>query len=208
MSAVLVVFAFLQCQFQISSAAFMLMVWVEHKATAKLDQIGIEPDQILAIPTPFNAVVWRVIGIKGDHYFNLYLPVFGGSGAATFYTYPRNTHLATCRAVQNAVAKVSSFSDGYYRLEVRDGEILVSDLRMGLTPNYAFQFAVAKLANGHATPILPRRIDGRGNFANDLDWLLAKLKGEPATRPAEASARIALEQLASVMRNAKKTRHC
>lgn len=182
--------------------------WVSHKAKAKLAEIGVEPDQMLAIPTPFNSIVWRVIGIRNDHYFNLYLPVFGGRDTATLYGYPRNTHLAPCQAGESPVAKVDHFSDGFYRLEVKDQEIVLSDLRMGLTPNYAFRFAIATLESGKAVPMPPRRLAGRGNIGNDLDWLLAKVKGEPALRPAEASARLDLKQLASILGKAPSTHHC
>lgn len=165
---------------------------VTHRATALLEQHQISSDQMLAIPTPFNSYLWRVIVLQEDRYLNLYMPVFGGTAQTTVYSHPRGAGLVACLGDNAALEKLAWFSRGYYRLDQYGNDVVLSDLRMGLTPNYAFQFAI----NG--TP--PRRLSGPRGTQADIDWLLANLWHDPMTRLAEADARIdqnALQQPAT-----------
>ena len=156
------------------------------RAETLLAAAGIVPDRLLASPTPFNTWFWKVIAVDGDHYVNLYLPVFGAPERATAYRHPRGTERLGCLDDSEALAKLDDFSDGFFRLEEKDGEILVADLRMGMTPNYVFRFAIARQTDEGLTPMAPERRRGARNAEGDLDWLLANLAGEPALRPAEA----------------------
>jgi inner membrane protein len=163
---------------------------ISGRADKLLARAGVTPDRLIATPTPFNTALWRVIAIDGDRSFNLYMPVFGGPERATLYAYNRNLRLESCSAADARIAKVARFSHGFYRLMVRDGQVSVADLRMGLTPNYAFRFVLGRLEEGRLVPAPTRRMGGRGNIGEDLDWLFANLRGIPATRLAEAAARV------------------
>lgn len=157
-----------------------------------LAQAGIRPEKVLAIPTPFNSYLWRVIALDGDRYLNLYLPVFGGAEKTTVYEHPRGRALAACLDGNPSLEKLAWFSRGYYRLDLRGGDVVLSDLRMGLTPNYAFQFAIAR----HGVP--PRRLDGpRGTWA-DVEWLLANIAHDPVQRLAEAEGWLRTADLSRV----------
>ncbi len=168
------------------------------RAVALLAGKNITPDRLIATPTPFNTALWRVIAVDGDRNYNLYIPVFGGTERATLYAYDRDPQLEACSAEDTRIAKVVRFSRGFYRLMVRDGEVILADLRMGLTPNYAFRFVLGRLEAGRLFPAPARRLKGRGNIAEDLDWLLANLRGIPATRLAEASAKVGPTRFAAV----------
>lgn len=166
---------------------------MEGRAEKLLAQAGIAPERLLAIPTPFNTLFWKAIAIDGDRYINLYLPIWGADEKATAYIHPRGGESLACLGNSEALAKLDTFSDGFYRLEEKDGEILVSDLRMGLTPNYVFSFAITKhSADGVETMAPERRRNGR-TAEGDWDWLLANLSGEAALRPVEAMARADLD---------------
>lgn len=156
------------------------------RASAMLADAGIEPDRLLATPTPFNTLFWRAIAIDGDRYLNLYLPVLGASDAATAYIHPRGT--SGCLAGLASAERLARFSKGFYRVDVEDGQVIVADLRMGLTPSYAFRFVVAELAGGEVVAVPPERIRGERRGDGDLDWLLAGIAGERTVRLAEAPA--------------------
>jgi len=165
---------------------------VTARAQAMLDRAGIAAERMLAIPTPFNSYFWRVIAMQNGRYLNIYLPVFAGADQTTVYEHPRGLSLAACLSGNPSLDKLAWFSRGYYRLDQRPGqlgdEIVFSDLRMGLTPNYAFQFAIAQVRPGGAQAIPPRRLSGpRGTWA-DIEWLLANLTHDPAVRLAERDA--------------------
>ena len=40
----------------------------------------------------------------------------------------------------------------------RQGDIVISDLRMGLEPGYVFQFKVGVISNPHPKPVSPERL--------------------------------------------------
>lgn len=163
---------------------------VGNRAATLLAGKGITPERMIATPTPFNTLLWRVIVIDGDRSLNLYMPVIGGPERTTLYAHDRRLWLAGCSAGDARIAKVAWFSQGFYRLMLRDGEVSVADLRMGLTPNYVFRFALGRLKDNGLVPAPTRRVGERGDIGEDLDWLMANLQGVPATRPAEAAAKV------------------
>jgi inner membrane protein len=182
--------------------------WMTDRANALLADAQITPSQMIAIPTPFNSFVWRVIGLDGDRYFNLYQTVFGGPSSSTFYSHDRKLAFAACDANRNRIAKVADFSDGYYRLMVQNDTLLLADLRMGLTPDYAFRFVIGRFENGKLVPAPLKRLERQGNIRADLDWLFATMPGKAITRFAEASARTELKRYAAARGTSNRIGHC
>ncbi len=185
---------------------FAAQQMVAGQARELLRQAEISADRLLAIPTPFNSKFWRVIAIVDDRYLNIYLPVFGGPKDAVVYNHPRKLHLAGCVLGNQPYERVAWFSRGFYRLERRDGEIVISDLRMGMTPNYVFRYAVAKEAPAGTAAIPPRRLSGPRGSDEDVEWLLTNVFHGPARRPAEDAAWIATARLATAFAT-KTARH-
>ena len=63
----------------------------------------------------------------------------------------------------------------------------LSDLRMGLTPNYVFRFIIAEHAGDRFEPVAPRRVPGDRQADGDWEWLYATFSGIAMVRPAEAA---------------------
>lgn len=182
--------------------------FVTGKANELLASHGIGPDQMIATPTPFNTLFWNVIGIDGDTSFSLHMPIFGHPEDTALYAYRRNLQIKPCSPDDDRIARVAEFSQGYYRIIVQGDEVSVADLRMGLSPDYAFRFVLGRLDGGTLVPAATRKTEGRGNVREDLDWLLANLSGNHLTRPAEASARMDFPRYADVATSPESTRAC
>jgi len=183
------------------SSAYMLMtipvqqIMKDRGAKIFADR-GIMPERILAIPTPFNIAYWKVLAIDGGRYITLYLPVFGNDEETTAYVYSRRMDLIGCLADDLVYQKLAAFSDGFYTLSEADGRVVMSDLRMGLTPSYVFRFEIADVTSDGAKPLtLSVRLPTIRGLVGDLEWLQAGLLQSPTTRPAEAAAQIALGDL-------------
>lgn len=161
---------------------------VEQRAARMLAEAGIVPERLRATPTPFNTLLWKVIAIDGARYLNLYVPVFGDESQVTAYVHPRGVAQIACGDGIEALEKLVAFNDGYFRVDVEDGKVVLSDLRMGLTPNYVFRFAVAEQTPEGLVAIPPERRTLERSSEGDLDWLFANLVGEAALRPAEIDA--------------------
>lgn len=156
------------------------------KAEALLARQGIVPERMIATAAPFNTIFWKATAIEGDRYYNLYIPLLGDEESITAYAHPRGTNTAGCLDDGESLQKLVDFSKGFYRLDREGGQLVVSDLRMGLTPAYVFRFAIAEETAGGLKAIFPERRRSDRASDSDIDWLMANLSGDYALRPAEA----------------------
>lgn len=164
----------------------LLQTHAENRAKTVFSDAGISTDGVLAIAAPFNVVLWKVVGLEEDRYHNVYLSLFDDNQDATVYTHPRHPELIACLSDLDYFEKLAWFSRGYYRVEQEDDKMIVSDLRMGLTPNYAFRFAIAERSGNRYSEIPPETSSTQSRVADgDLNWLLERILGHPATRVAE-----------------------
>ncbi len=123
--------------------------WMTATGQRLLAKRGSSP-QVMAIPTPFNTLFWRVIALDGPRYYNVYIPILGSDDDASIYSHQRWSPDLACDvdkllADNGHARRLVRFSDGFYRADLKDGLLEISDLRMGLTHSYAFRFAVAEL---------------------------------------------------------------
>ena len=167
------------------------------RADAVLADGGVTPERVMATPTPFNTLSWRVIALAGGDYFNMYVPMLGGPDAVTVYRHARGPVNDGCLDGLADAARLAAFSKGFYRTELRDGALVLSDLRMGLTPNYVFSFIVAEHAGDGFRPVPPRRVPSFRQIDGDWDWLAAMLRGHAVARPAEAAQQLRTAEMAS-----------
>ncbi|MHA7773140.1 metal-dependent hydrolase [Roseibium sp. M-1] len=160
---------------------------VEARASQIFEANGGAPDRVFAIAAPFNILVWKVIGLREDSYDNLYISLLDGLAPAEIYNHARHPELAACVDKTDAFRKLAWFNRGFYKTGLKDGRIVVSDLRMGMTPNYVFSFAIAEAGRGAVRPIAPERVSALVNVhPEDWSWLAARLLGQPMIRRAEA----------------------
>lgn len=178
----------------------VLQAHMENRARNVFAAAGLAPDRVFAIAAPLNTVLWKVIGLENGRYHNLYLSLLDGDAPPVIYTHDRGGDLAGCLEGNASFAKLDWFSRGFYRAERVDERVVVSDLRMGLTPAYAFRFTVAERNGTGFEPIEPvRDMTYRRTSEGDLDWLLARIVGQPVVRGAEAGAAGAAARSASLV---------
>ena len=173
-----------------STAYLGWSVAAQNIALSRADKVlaahGIVPSQRIATPTAFNTLFWRVIAMDGARYFSLYVPLLGGQAAVTAHAH-RSIAPGVCIGNNVQAQILAAFAHGYYQIR-RDGDdVVLADLRMGLPPNYVFQFVIADAAHGVLKS--PRRLPTLRSSDGDMDWLWAGVKGQSAARPAEQAAR-------------------
>jgi len=170
------------------------------RAERVLEARGITAERLAITPTAFNTLFWRGIAIvgkgdgdrdrQGNRYLNLYIPILGDDAAVAVHSHDRGTGLPFCLDSLPAARDVLAFSGGFARFERRGEDLMVADLRMGIEPGYAFDFAVARWDGRFFTPIEPRRVRSPRMREGDLAWLLAGMRGNPPVRPAEIASHL------------------
>lgn len=119
---------------------------VDHRAARELAALGLQGAPRFSVPMPFNTLLWRVVAMTPDGYVIADHSLVADRGPMSFKGYRSNVQaLAETQGIE-AVRRLGWFNHGFMRARVTDGTLVLSDLRMGLEPDYSFNFSVARRA--------------------------------------------------------------
>lgn len=166
--------------------------WAHTKALTILEQQGIEVQKSMAIAAPLTTFAWKVLAFDATKYYNVYISMAGGD--VQVYQHDRGLDLVACIQDNPATQILRDFADGYVRYRnnlgnkpnMPDAGVIMSDLRMGLTPGYVFQFFIPH-GPGDLSQVIQTE-EPRLSSDNDMAWFSAFLRGETLVRTAEIDA--------------------
>ena len=117
---------------------------VDRQADRDLAAIGLADAPRFSVPMPFNTLLWRVVAMTPDGFVEGERSIVADRGPIRFRHY--RSEVESLRAVSTlpSVQRLAWFNHGFMKAEVRDGRLVLSDLRMGAEPDYTFRFAVAR----------------------------------------------------------------
>ena len=100
----------------------------------------------LTTPSPFNAVLWRVVAMTADgRYLEGYYSLLDSEPRVSFVSRPDGHERIEPLRNAAAVARLIWFSRGFFSArELGSGEIVLSDLRMGFDERLVFSFVVGR----------------------------------------------------------------
>jgi inner membrane protein len=131
---------------------------VDREAERALAAMGLRDAPRFSVPMPFNTLLWRVVAMTPNGYVIGDRSLVADRGEMRFQGHASNVQaLAEARGVPT-VQRLLWFNRGFMRAQVMDGELILSDLRMGLEPDYSFSFAVAGNESGGWREIPPRQL--------------------------------------------------
>jgi inner membrane protein len=119
--------------------------------------------QVLITPSPFNTLLWRVVVVEGDQYFEGLASLLDSDSHIDFIQRSRGEWPLEEKPQNLEGLKV--FSHGFLGYRQDQGRLIVSDLRLGMADSLAFEFVFAE-----ETP--------------DADWELLEA---PTRHPSERS---------------------
>lgn len=125
----------------------------EQRVATALDSLSVQPERIFITPTPFNSLLWRAIVLDGDDYYETLVSWFDDS-PPQLVRLPREASLASQLADSPQHARLHWFSNGVLRYDDVDGQLLVTDLRLGMTGFHPFRFALAE-RHGDGWQLIP-----------------------------------------------------
>jgi inner membrane protein len=149
-----------------------------------------------SVATPFNTLLWQVVAMTPSGYVIGERSLVADKGPMHFQGYPSNVQALRQAEAAGipAVQRLQWFNRGFMRAQVVDGRLLLSDLRMGLEPDYTFTFAVASQADGQWRAITPEQLrvdyrtsDARADVGRRLAGMWQRIWHSPTTTPGAGS---------------------
>lgn len=128
-------------------------LYVEDVARRSVASQGLAQARLLATPGPFNTLLWRVVAIEGGAYYEGFYSLFDREPVVNFNRYPSYPELLRGLEQHWPVRRLQWFTKGFYSVRLEGDAIVMSDLRMGLEPEYVFRFKVAERDNPHSRPV-------------------------------------------------------
>lgn len=162
---------------------------VEAHARAAL---GAAPDaKLLALPSAFNTLLWRVLVREPGGYREAYLSLLVDEKPGPWRHFASEDDLIPQLAGHWAFDRLHWFTHGYHAVR-RDGTaVTVTDLRMGSEPAYVFSFEVAQEIDGRLAFGETTQRPGLRPVAAAIGWLLSRVvtPGHAMPPPDEVLAR-------------------
>ncbi|MET0278378.1 MAG: metal-dependent hydrolase [Pseudorhodoplanes sp.] len=152
-------------------------------AKASLKSQGIPADRVLATPTAFNSILWRIVAVTPDAYLEGFHSMLDRDRNIAFDSFPRGMQLHAAMAGNRFIDRVAQWTHGFYKLGERDGRIVVTDLRMGQEPFYSFNFVVGQRQSPTIAAVTPTSFREQHKISEGLRWLWRRMLGEPLPPP-------------------------
>jgi inner membrane protein len=131
---------------------------VERVAKPSLVLAGLGEAPHFSVPMPFNTLLWRVVAVTPQGFVEGEYSLVADSGPIRFRHYPSDAAALQLVADYPAVRELLWFNHHFMKAEVVDGQLVLTDLRMGAEPDYSFRFAVAERDGQRWREIPPRQL--------------------------------------------------
>ncbi|ANN77385.1 metal-dependent hydrolase [Bordetella flabilis] len=139
---------------------------VEDHVRTALSAQGVSAPALFSAPMPLNSLLWRVVAPgPGDTYYETVSSVFD-AGAPEQLSQPMNRALRDALPPAPLLARLDWFTHGWLRYDAIDGNLVVTDLRMGMPGHYTFRFVMARQdpASGWQLVVPERWPSARGDW--------------------------------------------
>ncbi|WP_211829683.1 metal-dependent hydrolase [Kistimonas asteriae] len=109
---------------------------------------------VFSAPTPFNIVLWRVMVLDGDQYHEGLASLLDDQANIQLIKFPGKS-VADAPELAS-LDRLNWFTGGFYSLHETQGDLIATDLRLGVYAIHPFRFLVAERdANGLWQPVNP-----------------------------------------------------
>jgi inner membrane protein len=119
-------------------------VYIDNTVHTAMAENGIEAKAYFSSPAPLTTLLWRIVIMDNNQYYEGYASVFDSVADVNFNAYPSET--ALLKNVENewGIQRLQWFTKGFYSIRQTNNKLVLSDLRMGAQCSYAFNFVVAQ----------------------------------------------------------------
>lgn len=163
-------------------------VLVEREADRALAAIGLADAPRFSVPMPFNTLLWRVVAMAPDGFVEGEHSLVADRRPIAFRHHASDMDALEQVAGLPAVARLAWFNRGFMKAAERDGQLVLSDLRMGAEPDYSFNFVVAQRDGAGWRGIPPEQLAWPWDASRRLEQMWDRIWVEPAPTAAAAGS--------------------
>ncbi|MGD2271856.1 MAG: metal-dependent hydrolase [Desulfobacterales bacterium] len=149
-------------------------LYVNQIAHDSLKQQDIDYQKLVTIPAPFNTLLWRVLVMADNGYYEGFYSLLDESKKFQVKYYPSNERLLQDIADHWPVKRLRWFTHGFYSVQQLLDDIVITDLRMGLEPSYVFRFKVGEVGNPHVKPTKSKQLLMQRSW-DQLRWMWQRI---------------------------------
>ena len=152
---------------------------VEREAERSLAAIGLQDAPRFSVPMPFNTLLWRVVAMTPDGFVEGEHSLVADTRPIAFRHHASDVQALAQVQQFPAVRRLTWFNHGFMKASERDGQLVLSDLRMGAEPDYSFNFAVARRDDDGWREIPPEQLAWPWEARRRLAQMWHRIWNEP-----------------------------
>jgi len=138
---------------------------VIENAVDSLAMTAVPTGRVFATPAPLNTFLWRVVIRTETGYLEGYDSLLADDGPIEYVSFESDETLLQQTSVIWSVARLRWSAHDLVKAEAIEDQLIISDLRMGHSPNFVFSHVVAERHNGKwqavTTELLPFSFSNR-----------------------------------------------
>lgn len=138
--------------------SLLAKVLVERQLAQALVAMDLADAPRLTVPMPLNTLLWRAVVMTPDGYLEGEYSLVADRGPMLLRTHAVDPGLQATALATPAGQRLAWFNHGFMAAGERDGQLVLSDLRMGTSGGYVFRFAVARRDAGGWQAIRPEQL--------------------------------------------------
>lgn len=151
--------------------------YVGKLAQDALAKQGHAAHKVVVTPTAFNTVLWRVLAVTPTQTLEGFYSLLDQGSDLSFTQHERNAGLLQRWAHLPHVRALERFTQGALRMDVVEGRVLMTDLRMGQEPSYTFTYDLGTLEELDRGDVRPERLNRGGVSGEYLRWVWQRMWG-------------------------------
>lgn len=119
--------------------------WLHETLDVAVAKQGLSNEKVLSTPMPLQSLLWRIIVTEDNHYYVAHAKPWDDPSKIEFRRYDKGENLLESNETTWDIERLQWFTKGFYRASIREDQVVMSDLRMGVEGSYVFNFAIASL---------------------------------------------------------------
>ncbi|MGJ4804018.1 metal-dependent hydrolase [Luteimonas sp. SDU82] len=162
---------------------------VEREAERSLAALGMADAPRFTVPMPFNTLLWRVVAMTPEGFVEGEHSLVADSHPIAFRHHHSEVDALAAAGNIPAVVRLQWFNRGLMKAQVRDGYLVLSDLRMGAEPDYSFNFSVARRDGDGWRAVPPEQLSWPWEAHRRLAQMWERIWVEPDSSPVQPGSR-------------------